>query len=623
MKLPFPSRHLPLAVLAAALAASFGTGALAADSPDNAPSFSVLGSFTGADGTLPGMRPFAAPIWSSEDGKLLGTTRSSGLGFGFEYEPGVFQYTRGNFYQYSLDGTLASRILPAAIGWGSTPPVLRSNGDIVGAAMYGETSTGASANGNTFSMRGGAAVRIGDGPRARGQLGNAPFGTLYTTNGLGTSCANGVGASLYQIPLDGEAAILADFCNFATTDNRRRLLFHKGAAPVINVWSVADNALYSMSYIGSNATYEGVPSGDNAGGALVRIDGEALKAGKLEADDIELLHFFARNAEGTVTAGDVLAVSMVEDGEWLYGTLTGGNNALGAVWRVKKSDPGTFHLVQRFDVDLSAASDNANGTPTNPAGQLVRATDGNIYGTSQRDASAIQPTGSTGKFSAVGAGTIWRIKTGSAANRSDDSFEVLHRFSSTDGAMPIGLTAGPVVDGKQLIFGATEYGGSAGDTCYSNSGTAVSTTCTGNGTVFQLAIPLPSVSIDSFTADNGTALSATVGARPTLAWNTTGASACAAGGDWSGTKQGSGSEQIGPLAAGNYRYTLDCSNDLGIQSDDSVVTIAVTPASDGNDSEGSDPGSGNDGSSGGGPLAPATLLLASLALLRRRSRHVE
>lgn len=610
MKLPFRSRRLPLTVLTATMAVVTGMSAHAADA---APELSVLARFTGATGELPGMRPFAAPIWSEQEAQLLGTTRSGGPGFGFEYSPGLFQYTRGVIYQYQLDGSVSTTILGEDIGWGATPPVRRKDGSIVSTSMYSVNAEGSNV-GSIFSLHGGQATRLGDAPRARGQAAVSPAGDLYTAGGLGTSCSNGSGAPLSRIALDGTVTTIADFCGFTTTDSRRRLIFHKGASPVINVWSTSDNALYGMSYIGSNAAHDGVPDTDLTGGAIVRIHGDALAAGQLTEDDIEVLHYFRRGAEGSVTAGDILASSMLEDGEWLYGTLTGGDNALGAVWRMKKSDPDSFRLIQRFEVDLSAAASQADGTPTNPSGQLVRSADGNIYGTSRRDASAIQPTGSAGKFSAVGAGTIWRIRTGSAADRSDDTFEVLHRFSNQDGSVPVGLSAGPVINGKQLIFGATESGGAANDTCYNDNGTAISTDCSGNGTLFQLAIPLPPVTVDQFTADDQTALSVASGSRPTLAWQTSGAASCAASGDWDGTKQASGNEQIGPLTSGAYQYTLSCTSAAGVQSTPATLSITVeTPA--GESESGS---SGEGGGGGGGPLTPAALLLAALALAGRR-----
>lgn len=606
MKLTPRPHRLPLTILAATMAIITGMPVHAADS---APEFSVLARFTGSAGELPGIRPFAAPIWSEQDALLLGTTRSGGPGFGFEYTPGLFQYTRGVIYQYALDGSISTATLGEDIGWGATPPVRRQDGSIVSTSMYSVNADGENV-GSLFSLNGGKATRLADAPRARGQTGTSPTGDLYTTGGLGTSCRDGAGAPLSRIALDGTVTTITDFCGFTTTDSSRRLIFHKGAAPVINLWSTSDNALYGMSYIGSNAAHDGVPAGDLAGGAIVRIHGEALTAGQVTEEDIEVLHYFRRNAEGSVTAGDILATSMLEDGDWLYGTLTGGDNALGAVWRMKKDDPDSFRLVQRFEVDLGAAASHADGTPTNPSGQLVRGADGNIYGTSRRDASAIQPTGSAGKFSAVGSGTLWRIRTGSAADRSDDAFEVLHRFNSQDGSVPVGLTAGPVVGGKQLIFGATESGGSPGDSCYISNGSTISTDCSGNGTLFQLAIPLPPVTIGTFTADGDTALSVANGSRPVLAWQSSGAASCEASGNWNGARLASGSEQIGPLASGTYQYTLICASAAGVQSAPATLSVTVQDATGE-----TEPGNS---SGGGGPLTPAALLLASLALLGRR-----
>ncbi|MFM8517604.1 MAG: choice-of-anchor D domain-containing protein, partial [Nevskiaceae bacterium] len=63
--------------------------------------------------------------------------------------------------------------------------------------------------------------------------------------------------------------------------------------------------------------------------------------------------------------------------------------------------------------------------------------------------------------------------------------------------------------------------------------------------------------IESFTAASSTIKA---GGRATLTWSSTGASECAAGGDWSGSRPTSGTATTDALAQGERNFTLTCSN---------------------------------------------------------------
>jgi len=81
----------------------------------------------------------------------------------------------------------------------------------------------------------------------------------------------------------------------------------------------------------------------------------------------------------------------------------------------------------------------------------------------------------------------------------------------------------------------------------------------------------PAVSIDSFTASPNP-----IGEdeSTTLSWSVSNATSCTAGGNWSGDKNpAGGSESVTPGLAGNYSYTLNCTD--GSTSDNASVTVTV------------------------------------------------
>ena len=68
----------------------------------------------------------------------------------------------------------------------------------------------------------------------------------------------------------------------------------------------------------------------------------------------------------------------------------------------------------------------------------------------------------------------------------------------------------------------------------------------------------------------------TSGVSTTLTWSSTGATSCAATGDWSGRKAVSGSQSVFPLNATNA-YSLNCSGPLGSASSAAAVTVGAPP----------------------------------------------
>ncbi len=67
------------------------------------------------------------------------------------------------------------------------------------------------------------------------------------------------------------------------------------------------------------------------------------------------------------------------------------------------------------------------------------------------------------------------------------------------------------------------------------------------------------------------------GAATTLTWSSTDASACSAGGAWSGAKSTSGTESTGALSA-TSAFSLDCSGSGGTTSQSVTVTVSAVAA---------------------------------------------
>ncbi len=97
----------------------------------------------------------------------------------------------------------------------------------------------------------------------------------------------------------------------------------------------------------------------------------------------------------------------------------------------------------------------------------------------------------------------------------------------------------------------------------------------------------------------------TAGGSTTLTWSAINVTGCAASGSWSGAQNASGTATVMPTTAGNYTYTLTCTNAQGSVAASAKLTVMAAPS----------------GGGGGGLDAAALLALAGLTcarLLRRR-----
>jgi hypothetical protein len=164
---------------------------------------------------------------------------------------------------------------------------------------------------------------------------------------------------------------------------------------------------------------------------------------------------------GGVSSSAVGGLIKGTDGAFYGVTQDSTNTRCGTVFKLANDVLTVLHEFQ-----------GAAGTPPDgckPVGELVEASDGNLYGATMWGGS------NTGPPWTSGAGTIFRIsKDGSTYN---GLFHDFGPFPYADGAIPqAGLTLG--LDG--ILYGTTSYGGSAGGTCTANAGYA--------GTFYQLTL---------------------------------------------------------------------------------------------------------------------------------------
>lgn len=269
-------------------------------------------------------------------------------------------------------------------------------------------------------------------------------GTLYGTTARGGAQNSGV---LFRLPSAGTPDVLHEFPFLADQWGHRSRLPGVDLAPTL--MEAADGTFYATTFAASylfraTATGEvvqtvGFTSGPPAAPVIQGSDGAVygttvfccfrgggtvyrFAAGE---EALTTLHVFDRNTEG---AGIAAAVVEATDGS-LYGTAAeGGSGNLGTIFRM--TIDGSVTMMHSF----GGAADGAR-----PLAPLIRATDGNFYGTTFEGGPA-------------DLGTVFRLTpTG--------TFEVLHTFTGADGANP---TAALLQAADGYLYGVTQGGGAHG-----------------------------------------------------------------------------------------------------------------------------------------------------------------
>jgi uncharacterized repeat protein (TIGR03803 family) len=358
--------------------------------------FKTLYAFGASSGD--GISPNAALI-QGRDGNLYGTTQGGGAKGG------------GTVYKITTGGTLT---ILYSFGVNSTDGVIPSVGLVEGndGNFYGTTEQGG-ANGKGTLFRVSPAevlttlydfgASASDGATPKAGLIQAADGNFYGTTEAGGS--NGNGTVFEMIPGNAPVTvnILHSFSGAAA----------EGALPRGGLYIGSDGRLYGTTQIGGAANLGTV--------YVLATDGSAFG----------VLHSFGgSNADG---ANPQVALVQGADGSY-YGTaLNGGPHNTGTVFKITAD--GSLSTLHTFGGQAPA-----NGL--NPAGELVLAADGKLYGTT-----------SAGGSNTVG--TVFSVRT------DGSGLTTLHTFGSSpsDGA---NAAAGLVRGADGNFYGTTLNGGSNG-----------------------------------------------------------------------------------------------------------------------------------------------------------------
>src|SRR3984957_16037569 len=339
-----------------------------------AQTFTTLVNFDGTNDAYPD-----APLVQATNGDLYGTT----LGAPYSY---------GTIFKMTPAGALTT-----VYEFGASNPypgaglIQATNGDLYG-------TTGVYAHGTIFRITPQAVLatlysfcaltNCADGQEPAGLV-QAANGKLYgTTQGGG---ANGWG-TVFEITPGGTLTTLYSF-----------IQAYGGANPGSGLLQAANGILYGTTIFGAGVTYGGTIFGITPSGGFTSLysfpdTAEAFPNGLLQG------------INGT-----------------LYGTtsnMLGGTNDFGTIFKITPTAGLT--PIHSFNMTDGAY----------PSGELIQATNGNLYGT-------------TSQGGANGYGTIFEITpTG--------LLTTLHNFDGSDGASPL---AGLLQDTNGDLYGTTNRGG--------------------------------------------------------------------------------------------------------------------------------------------------------------------
>jgi uncharacterized repeat protein (TIGR03803 family) len=379
-------------------------------------------------GVLTKMEDFTTKIGITPSGSLLQTT--DGSLYGMTYKGGFANY--GTIFKANLSGKLTIAYTMGGLPIGNTP-----NGSLLQAKdgiIYGMTNNGGKWNRGTifkYSTSGVLTTLITfndtNGAYPKGSLIQATDGNLYGMTSAGGASHYG---TLFQC---SEAGVINTLVTFDSAS--------KGGSPYGSLLQAADGNLYGMTSVGGTGkkgtlfkcTTSGTlnvlvnfsgTNGSNPLGSLIQandgnlygmaIYGGAYGYGNLfkctTAGVISNVYSFNNTTSGTdglEPRGDLIQAS---DGN-LYGmTTNGAYNNDGVIFKCSLS--GTFKTV------VVLSNTNQSITASVPFGNLLQASDGNLYG---------MATGGGGSS----PGCIFKYTLAGVFSRLFD-------FNDTDGATPYG-----------------------------------------------------------------------------------------------------------------------------------------------------------------------------------------
>jgi uncharacterized repeat protein (TIGR03803 family) len=375
----------------------------------SAQTFNTLHSFDQTDGAEP-----EAGLVQATDGNLYGTTYHGGIGnFGFG----------GTVYNITPGGTLTTlynfcNLTQCEDGANPYAGVVQaSNGN-----LYGATSQGGTIYGVVFEVTPGGGFSAldsfnnTDGANPQASLVLGTDGNLYGTTPFGeatTACPQGCGTVFKLTP----GGTLTTLHTFVETD---------GSRPLARMIQGTDGNFYGTTF-GGGTSHNGTVFKITPGGTLTT------------------LHSFTGSDGATPYAGLVQA----SNGNF-YGTTLAGGIGKGTLFQITPG--GTLTTVYIFCSLGGVCPDGEN-----PHGDLIQASDGNLYGTT------------TGAGGSSNGGTAFKVD-------ARGTLTTIYTFCSqggnkcTDGLSPV---AGLVQDTNGTFYGTTSAGGASGE-----------------GTVFSLSVGL-------------------------------------------------------------------------------------------------------------------------------------
>ena len=257
----------------------------------------------------------------------------------------------------------------------------------------------------------------GAGPTTGLVLGT--HGNFYGTTDLGGA---GQGGNVFEISPSGSLKIVYNFCTESACAD--------GVNPRAALIQASDGYFYGTTY--SGGAIDGTPLGF---GTIFKM----TPGGELTTIYTFCTQYY--NQGGQCTDGALPFAGLVQSGGDFYGTTYGGGaNGQGTVFKITPS--GTLTTLYSFCSQSGCTDGYA------PEGGLIRATDGNLYGTTADGGYT------NGTACSLGCGTVYKVT-------ASGKLTTLHRFDSKDGANPI---AGLVQATNGDFYGTTSaYGNNNND----------------------------------------------------------------------------------------------------------------------------------------------------------------
>jgi uncharacterized repeat protein (TIGR03803 family) len=417
-----------------------------------------------------GSEPFA-PVIQGSDGKLYGTTIYNPASYG----------GGGVVFSVALDGTAAVvHAFARSSDDGANPAdsVLQA----MDGQFYGTTANGGPSNKGTVfrSTSSGAIVVLhsfsggADGATPLAGVIQAADGNLYGTASDGGS---GLGV-IYRVATDGTFTMLHAFAGGAGDGARPMAALVQGSDG--NVYGTTEHGgaadggtIFRMAADGSVTllhSFAGGSDGLHPRAALIEIADGHFYGTTFDGGAYGLGTIFTMTLDGTVaivhqfagTEGSHPTTALTDGGDGsVYGTAQSGKFISGTLFRM--TSDGAVHVLHRF-----------NGTGKYPvtAGTLLRARDGNFYGSTAEGPQAtgtyvdgqifkITPTGSFTTLYSFGGGRVGKWPQGALTQATDGDLYGVTALGGSYGAgtlfrFPF-LSVTVVAPSAATVFTGTPY----------------------------------------------------------------------------------------------------------------------------------------------------------------------